>query len=98
MFTYQRATAPKETVRLALLPVGSALETGSVSGTLFRKTAEQLAEVKSTSHTRLKFVPLDNVIRNRVNTGDEARVLLGASHALRATWTGTARRLQCMHT
>jgi serine/threonine protein kinase/cytochrome c-type biogenesis protein CcmH/NrfG len=85
VFTYQRATAPKETVRLALLPVGSALETGSVSETLFRKTAEQLAEVKGTSHTRLKFVPLDNVIRNRVNTGDEARVLLGASHALRAT-------------
>jgi tetratricopeptide (TPR) repeat protein len=84
VFTYQRATAPKETVRLALLPAGSASESGSVSN-LLRKTAQQLAELQSTSHTRFRFISPDQIIRNRVNTGDEARVLLGASHALRAT-------------
>ncbi len=78
--TYQSTTGPAEKVHLALLP-----DNGSFSGVLLRDTANRLAELKSTPQTRFRFISLDKVIRNHVHTSDEARVLVGASHALRAT-------------
>jgi serine/threonine-protein kinase len=84
VITYQRATAPAETVRLALLPFTAAEDSASLSEKLLHDTATELTRLKGTPHTRFRFIPLDKGIRNRVNTPDEARVLLGASHALRA--------------
>ena len=84
LITYERATAPAETVHLAVLPFASAPGDASLSGTLLHNTANQLAQLKSTAHTRFRFISLDKVIRNRVHTGDESRVLLAASHALGA--------------
>ncbi len=78
--TYQSTTGPAEKVHLALLP-----DNGSFSGVLLRDTANRLAELKSSPQTRFRFISLDKVIRNHVHTPDEARVLVGASHALRAT-------------
>jgi eukaryotic-like serine/threonine-protein kinase len=80
-----QATAPAETVGLAMLAFDSPAEDASVSENLLHNTASQLAALKSTAQTRFRFISPDNVIRNRVHTLDEARVLLGASHALRAT-------------
>jgi tetratricopeptide (TPR) repeat protein len=77
--------APAETVQLALVPFASAPDNVSVAGTLLRNTAKELTDLKGTPHTRFRFISLDNAIRHRVNTPEEARVLLGASHALRAT-------------
>ncbi|HEX4166625.1 MAG TPA: protein kinase [Bryobacteraceae bacterium] len=84
VITYQRATAPAETVRLALLPFTATQDSASFSERLLHNTATELARLKGTPHTRFRFIPLDKGIRNRVNTPEEARVLLGASHALRA--------------
>ena len=84
--SYQRATAPTETAQLALLPFTSAPETSlAATGKLLHDTANQLAELKGSSHTRYRFISLDSVIRDRVHTPDEARVLLGATHLLRAS-------------
>ena len=83
--TYREVTAPTETVRLALLPFSSEPDQVALSGRLTRETASELSALNSSSRTRFRFISLDNVIRNHVNTPEEARVLLGASHVLRAT-------------
>ena len=81
VITYRHATAPSETVRLALVPDASP-PASAPSGSLLRGTAQQLAGLKSSPHTRFRFISLDNLIRHRVHTPDEAAVLLGASHVL----------------
>jgi eukaryotic-like serine/threonine-protein kinase len=83
--TYRQVTAPKETVRLALLPFSAQPDQIALSGRLTRETANELSVLNSSSRTRFRFISLDKVIRNHVSTPEEARVLLGASHALRAT-------------
>jgi tetratricopeptide (TPR) repeat protein len=83
--TYLRVTAPVDTVQLALLPFRSAAEAESVSATLLHDTAKQLAELKSTSYRRFRFISMDKVARNEVNTPEQAHRTLGASHSLRAT-------------
>ena len=76
--TYEGATVPEKTVRLAvLLPFGPA--------DLSRNTAEQLARLKGNSATALKFSPLRETLRKKVNTIQDARSLLGATHVLRGT-------------
>lgn len=73
--TYQRATAPPQTVRLAVLEFGPA--------NLSRDTADQLARLKGDSHTGLKFIPLSDTLKKKVKTIQDARILLGATHVLR---------------
>jgi serine/threonine protein kinase/tetratricopeptide (TPR) repeat protein len=75
--TYQRATAPQQTIRLAVLPFGPA--------DLSRDTAKQLARLKGNSRTGLKVIPLSDTVKRKVNTSQDARALLGATHVLRCT-------------
>ena len=75
--TYQDATAPGQTVRLAILPFGPA--------DLSRDTAEQLARLKGNSATGLKVIPLRDTLKKNVNTVQDAQILLGATHVLRGT-------------
>ena len=75
--TYQRATAPAETVRLALLPFASGSES------LLRGTTSQLAALKSSGHTKFTFISADKVARKRVDTPIKARDVLRATHVLR---------------
>jgi tetratricopeptide (TPR) repeat protein/TolB-like protein len=75
--TYQRATAPKQTIRLAVLPFGPA--------DLSRDTAGQLARLKGDSQIGLKVIPLRDTLNKRVSTIQDARALLGATHVLRGT-------------
>jgi eukaryotic-like serine/threonine-protein kinase len=72
--TYQRATAPPETVRLALLPFMSSNGNSAVSENLLRGTATQLARLKSSSHTKFIFIPVN-----------KAGSLSGATHVLQGT-------------
>ncbi len=94
VITYERATAPAESARLALLPFTSAPGSASLSQKLLHSTASELTQLKGTPHTRFRFIPLDNGIRNRVNSPEEARVLLGASHALRAEVERTGKTIK----
>jgi eukaryotic-like serine/threonine-protein kinase len=72
--TYQRATAPPESVRLALLPFTSSSGDSSVSENLLRGTASQLARLKSSPHTKFTFIPVD-----------KAHSVSGATHVLQGT-------------
>ena len=80
--TYQRATAPQESVRLAILPFTSDTATSTFSDGLFRDAAGQLAHLKSSSHTRITVI---DPRRTQVDTTEQARTRLGATHVLRAS-------------
>ena len=85
LVTYQRATAPKESVRLAMLPFDSDQSTGKLAEGLLRDTASQLARLKGNARTKFTLVPLADVLRKRAGTTDQARVLLGATDVFHAT-------------
>ena len=85
LVTFQRATAPKETVRLALLPFQSSHDIASVAGELSRDAAVQLGRLKGNVQTKFTFIPERNVQRKQVDSVEKARELLSATHAIRGT-------------
>ena len=77
--THQQATAPQESVSLALLPFGSDPDTAPIAASLLRDSAAQLTGVKSSARTKFAFIPA------RVTTPEKARTSLGATHVLQGT-------------
>lgn len=94
VFAYQRATAPQETVRLAVLPFTSAPDSTAIAENVVRDAAAQVARLKSSRHTRFSFIPLTNSLRNRVDAPEKARTVLGATHVLRGTLEKDQDRLR----
>ena len=72
--TYERATAPKELVRLAMLPIGSSGDTAELAANMSRDTAKQMARLRGGSAARLVFI-----------APAEARSTAGATHLLNAS-------------
>ena len=83
--TYQRATAPLESIHLAMLPFESDHDTAPVAEDLFRDTASQLVRLKGSVRTKLTVIPLNKTLRDHVDTTQKARTLLGATHVLHGT-------------
>jgi serine/threonine protein kinase/tetratricopeptide (TPR) repeat protein len=82
--TFERATAPNETVRLAMLP----FETGSSVGIppdLLNKATDTLTRIGSSRATRFVVIPADSVVRNHVDQPDKASSVLAATHVLHGT-------------
>jgi serine/threonine protein kinase/Flp pilus assembly protein TadD len=88
-FTYERAKAPQESVRLAMLPFQSGHDTASLSDGMFREAAAQLAPLKGSAHTKLTIVPSSAILQSQADTPEKARALLGVTHVLRATLGGS---------
>jgi TolB-like protein len=82
--TYERVTAPKETVRLALLQFAADKGSAQFAENLFRDTAVQLSRLKGNRDTRFKFVPVKNAGRKADTTGKELAAL-GATEVLHGT-------------
>jgi serine/threonine protein kinase len=82
--TYQRATAPTEVVRLAMLPFASTQDM-PLADNLLGATATQIARIKSSARTRLIVIPLSSTLRNKVDTAVKARTAFGATHVLSGT-------------
>jgi len=80
---YRHITAPPETVRLALLPFAAGQGSAALAATLLRDTANELAHLKSSPHTKIAFIPLNNVLRKNADTPEKARAMLGATQVLR---------------
>jgi len=76
LVTYQRAAAPKELWRLAMLPIESGGETKDLAERLSRDAAGQLAHLKGGNVARLTVIPLDKIERGGAQ---------GATHVLHAT-------------
>lgn len=83
--TYRRATAPKESVRLAVLPFEADGSTSQLTDDLLRNTAIQMARLKGNARTKFTLIPLANVERKHAGTIDQARTLLAATHVLHGT-------------
>jgi tetratricopeptide (TPR) repeat protein/TolB-like protein len=83
--TYQRATAPKESVRLAMLPFETDQNTAKLAEGLLHDTVDQLSRLKGNARTKFTVVPVADTLRKRADTTEKARALLGATHVLRAT-------------
>jgi eukaryotic-like serine/threonine-protein kinase len=79
--TYQRATPPKETIRLAVLPFDTDGATRSLSQGLLLDLGERLSHVKA-GRARLTLIPLSDALQNKVTDPVKARTMLGATHAL----------------
>ena len=85
LITYQRAKSPQESIRLAMLPVGSDAQTVSLAEQLSRDTFDRLAQVKSSARTEVALISRNKIMREHVDTTEKARSLTGATHVLQAT-------------
>lgn len=79
-----RALHPSDEVRLALLAPKLNPSDPSMRR-LLDSTAAQLTVLKGSDRTALHFLSWDQALQNHVQTWDEARRRLGATHALRVT-------------
>jgi len=83
--TYQRAKAPVETVRLAILPFETEAISKPVSEGLLHDTSDRLSHVKAGRTRRLTLIPLSDALQNKVDQPAKARTMLGATHTLDGT-------------
>jgi len=85
VITYERATAPPETVRLALLPLETDRDTAPLADRLLQETAAQISRLKGSARTAFRLIDPIKTQRNQVRTVDQARASVGASHVLHGT-------------
>ena len=79
LVTWQRATAPRESVRLAMLPFESDAATAALAPGLLRETATQLSHLKGNRQTKFEF--LESKLKathalHGILTGKNGKVLL----------------------
>jgi serine/threonine-protein kinase len=82
--TYERATAPLESIRLAVLPFESDRNTAAMAEVLFRDVAGQLGQLRGGDRAKLTVLPASKIINDHVDSPAKARRLLGATHVLHA--------------
>jgi tetratricopeptide (TPR) repeat protein/TolB-like protein len=85
--TYERATAPKESVRLAMLPFTHDKDLGSIAETVLRDTSANLTKLRGGTKARYSAVALADVERGKVDTAEKAKTALRATHVLHGTLT-----------
>jgi tetratricopeptide (TPR) repeat protein len=83
--TFQRATAPRESIRLAVLPFEAGPDASPLEKDVSRDVGAELAHLKGGKRVRLKVIPLADVTRQRINSPAKARTVLGASHVVTGT-------------
>jgi tetratricopeptide (TPR) repeat protein len=91
--TYQRATAPKESVRLVMLPLKAGPDEAKLAEKVSHDTAEKLARLKGGRRVRLSFAGLNAVASRHVDTIEKADVVLGATHVVQGAITHENGRL-----
>ena len=85
--TYQRATAPKEALRLAMLQFTYSADLAPVADGVFRETSANLARLTGGKRARYSAVSLTEARRASVTTLEQAKAKLGATHILHGTLT-----------
>src|SRR5258707_3135978 len=91
--TYQRATAPKEVVRLAMLPFTYSADLAPVAEGVFREASANLAKIQGGTKVRYSAVPLTEIQRAKVETPEKAKAVFGATHILQGTLTKEKGRI-----
>ena len=83
--TYERATAPRESISVAMLPLEAGPDSAALASGVSRDAAAQLGRLRGGKRARLKFIPLADVARQQTGTAATARSRLGATHVVRGT-------------
>lgn len=84
--TYQRATPPKEAIRLAIVPFTYSAELAPAADGIFQQTSANLARLKGGTRVQYSLVPLKEARHAGVGSL-EAGSILGATHVLHAGLT-----------
>ena len=85
LVTFQRATAPQESVSLAMLPFEAGPDASALAGLVSRDTAAELAQLKGGKRARLSVIPTAEVAGRQVDSPSKARAALHATHVLRGS-------------
>lgn len=80
--TFQRATAPKQMVRLALLPFQSAVDAADPAARLSHDTSARLAQLRGNAETKVVFVEGKGAAARQVDTVEKARMVFSATHVV----------------
>jgi tetratricopeptide (TPR) repeat protein/TolB-like protein len=83
--TYRQATAPKEVVRLAMLPFTYSADLAPVAEGVLRETSANLAKIQGGTKARYSAVSMEETQRAKVDTPEKARAQFSATHLLRGT-------------
>ncbi|MBV9770997.1 MAG: tetratricopeptide repeat protein [Bryobacterales bacterium] len=87
LVTFQRATAPKEYVNLAMLPLEAGPGAAPLADAVSRGAAAQMAHLNGGKRARLRVIPLADVTRRHVDSAAKARAELKATHVVSGTIT-----------
>jgi tetratricopeptide (TPR) repeat protein len=85
--SYRGGAAPREAVRLAMLPLRSDPSTTALAASMSRNVSNELAHLTGGDRAKLTTIPLSKALRDKVDSADGARSVLGATHVLQGTLT-----------
>jgi eukaryotic-like serine/threonine-protein kinase len=88
-----RSAVPHDSVRLAMLPFTTDASTAALGDGLNRDIADQLTRLKGNARISLTVIPESRIQRDRVDTIEKARDLLGATQVLRGALTRENEKL-----
>jgi tetratricopeptide (TPR) repeat protein len=78
----ERAAAPQESVRLAMLPLDASPEASGPAATVSQDAARELVHLKGSKRVRVSVVPPAEVTRHHVDSASKAQSVFGATHVL----------------
>ncbi len=87
LITFQRATMPRESITLAMLPLTAEPDTAGLADVVSRDAAAKLAQLKGGKRARLSVIPSADVTRRHVDSAAKARTALSATHVVSGTMT-----------
>ncbi|MEO8052167.1 MAG: serine/threonine-protein kinase, partial [Acidobacteriota bacterium] len=87
VITYQGAAAPKEVVRLAMLPFPYSADLAPLADGVFRDASANLTKIRGGTKVRYSAVSLEEIQRAKVETPEQAKSVFGATHVLHGTLT-----------
>jgi serine/threonine-protein kinase len=93
LITFQRATAPRESMTLAMLPLASGPDASALAEIVSRDADAELAQLKGGQRAKLSVIPLADVTRRHVDSAAKARTALGATHVVSGTVTRESGRV-----
>lgn len=88
-----RSALPRESVRLAMLPLQTEQSAAGMAEELFRDTGAQLARLKGGARVKLTVIPESKIERDHVDTPEKAQALFRSTHVLQGTLTRQNEKL-----
>jgi len=93
LITFQRATAPLESISIATLPLEAGPGVSALAQMVSRDASAELAQLKGGKRAKLSVIPLADVANGHVDSAVKARTALGATHVMSGTITRAGGRV-----